>query len=343
MEAASNFAIAAADSEYVVIHDDDDSWEPEFLEKAVAFLESPRGARYVGVVTNTWHVSEEVRPDKIEVFERKPFGTDILNVSLMEMAISNTFAPICFLFRRSVYDEVGGFDPSLPVLGDWDFNLKVLAHGDIGVVPDRLANYHHRDRGGPGLFANSVIGGVSKHAEYDAVVRNRFVRRMSESGSATGLAVLVNLGQTLNQLRSSSYRIEQRAGAPGRWSQSASSDGSGQPSPELLRLLDDRWLALTVLTRQLGEGGAGAQAAAEQRDAVARAGRESSGGGGGDAVALAEAQQALARELAETKKQLRFFERLADERWIGLAAASGAPRQSGASAAAKALLGRVRR
>ena len=33
LEAASNIGLKSSDSEYVVVHDDDDTWHPEFLEK----------------------------------------------------------------------------------------------------------------------------------------------------------------------------------------------------------------------------------------------------------------------------------------------------------------------
>src|SRR5699024_9188192 len=38
MEAASNAGLKGAEGEYVIIHDDDDSWKPDFLATTVAFL-----------------------------------------------------------------------------------------------------------------------------------------------------------------------------------------------------------------------------------------------------------------------------------------------------------------
>jgi glycosyltransferase involved in cell wall biosynthesis len=38
MEAASNIGIAASASDFIVIHDDDDSWEPGFLSNCVQLL-----------------------------------------------------------------------------------------------------------------------------------------------------------------------------------------------------------------------------------------------------------------------------------------------------------------
>jgi glycosyltransferase involved in cell wall biosynthesis len=61
MEAASNAGIAACDSDYIVIHDDDDSWCPDFLERTVAFLDGPEGARYGGVATHS-HVRVRGNP-----------------------------------------------------------------------------------------------------------------------------------------------------------------------------------------------------------------------------------------------------------------------------------------
>ena len=43
MEAASNVGLRAASGRYVVIHDDDDSWNPTFLEQTVAYLAKPPG------------------------------------------------------------------------------------------------------------------------------------------------------------------------------------------------------------------------------------------------------------------------------------------------------------
>ncbi len=43
MEAASNVALNNFSADYYVIHDDDDSWAPDFLEKSVSYL--PSGSR----------------------------------------------------------------------------------------------------------------------------------------------------------------------------------------------------------------------------------------------------------------------------------------------------------
>jgi hypothetical protein len=100
MEAASNAGIAACDSDYIVIHDDDDSWLPDFLERTVAFLDSPEGARYGGVATHSLYISEEIRGDTVVEHDSRPYNDWVRNVHLSEMACGNFFPPIAFVFRR---------------------------------------------------------------------------------------------------------------------------------------------------------------------------------------------------------------------------------------------------
>lgn len=224
MEAASNAGVALVRSEFVVLHDDDDSWEPAFLATTVAFLES--GPEWGGVITGTTRVDERMDRDAVaRELRRRPFNPGLHSVHLSEVAEQNPFPPICFLYRRSAYDAVGPYDATLPVLGDWEFNLRFLARFDIGVVDRPLANYHWRvaDKG---QYGNSVSGGVDRHVQWDALVRNRLLRRDLDAGTV-GLGHLVasgrrqiSLGKTLEPLSMArglakrvAFRLRRVAGA----------------------------------------------------------------------------------------------------------------------------------
>jgi hypothetical protein len=92
------------------------------------------------------------------------------------------------------------------VLGDWFFNMEFLLQADIGVLPEPLALYHHRDQGDSrsGLYANSVIGGVSKHEEFTSIARNEFLRRHANNSNA---ALSVVFGYIANDMRGRLDRI----------------------------------------------------------------------------------------------------------------------------------------
>ncbi len=188
MEAASNAGIRSCDSKYIVIHDDDDSWESAFLERTVAFLEEE--TVFSGVITHTLRVNEVIENDSPRTTSCYGFNTWLKSIYLMEMAMVNTFPPISFLFKRSVYDKIGGYDERLPVLGDWDFNIRFLKEADIGVIPELLALYHHRDTitDANDVYGNTVNAGIAKHVKYDAILRNHYMRT-----SPNDLGVLTNL------------------------------------------------------------------------------------------------------------------------------------------------------
>lgn len=194
MEAASNIGLNQSDSEFIAFHDDDDTWHPDFLLEAVNFLKSERGCLYGGVVTQTQKVLERLENDNIEELERTLYNPGLRIVYLAEMANGNCFTNNSFVFRRSLLEVVGLFDESLPVRGDWDFNLRFLMHADVGVIPKPLANWHHRVNG-QGANANTVVGdNRNLHQEYDAIIRNKYLRADIKNGKP-GLGLLLNLNQ----------------------------------------------------------------------------------------------------------------------------------------------------
>lgn len=212
MEAASNAGIAAAASEFVAIHDDDDTWHGDFLAATVAFLDE--GSQWGGVVTGTMRIDERLGAAGVKEVRRRPFNPGLHAVHLSEVAEINPFPPISFLYRRSAYETVGPYDSSLPVLGDWEFNLRFLTRFDIGVVHRPLANYHWRV-GEKGGYGNSVSGGVDRHVQWDAVVRNRLLRRDLETGTL-GLGHLVAAGRRQTTLDKTLQPLTMARGAAKR-------------------------------------------------------------------------------------------------------------------------------
>ena len=172
MEAASNAGLAASKSEYIAIHDDDDSWHPDFLLRTVAFLEAD--PLFVGVICHTEEVREEIKGRTIVEKSRRSMNTEIHNIHISELFYRNLFPPISLLYRREVLEAIGPYDEALPVLGDWDFNLRLILHGEVAVIEETLAYYHarrakHHD-------PNSIHSNPYLHKRYEAVIRNRLIR-----------------------------------------------------------------------------------------------------------------------------------------------------------------------
>lgn len=257
MEAASNIGISKSTSDFIVIHDDDDTWEPEFLAETVSFLQGPKGALYDGVITRTTYVSESITPEGITRHGAGPYNDWIATVHLYEMAVQNFFPPISFVFRRSRWEALGGFDERYPVLGDWDFNLRFLCEADIGVLPRALANYHHRDRGDTTLFGNSVIADRDKHVEYSPIVRNNLVRYLNSKGRVAE-ASLVGLGVLLGEDRDLGRRTLQRIEELAKGQKSAALEPARHANVgNGVRPNDELWIASQRLSRAFAIGDVG--------------------------------------------------------------------------------------
>ena len=172
MEAASNAGLVASKSAYIAIHDDDDSWHPDFLLRTVAFLEAD--PLFVGVICHTEEVREEIKGRTIVEKSRRSMNTEIHNIHISELFYRNLFPPISLLYRREVLEAIGPYDEALPVLGDWDFNLRLILHGEIAVIEETLAYYHARQ--GKPHDPNSIHSNPYLHKRYDALIRNRLIR-----------------------------------------------------------------------------------------------------------------------------------------------------------------------
>lgn len=176
MEAASNAALAVAEGDFIVVHDDDDSWKPPFLATAVEFLNRADSSRYAAVVANCTVVRERIDGNSVIEEGREAWGFWRDHVDLATMLSRNAFPPIGLLIRKSVVDAVGPYNPALPVLGDWDYNLRILMVGDIATIPEPLVYYHQRRA--QDSYGNSVVSGASQHERYDVLYRNSMVREL---------------------------------------------------------------------------------------------------------------------------------------------------------------------
>lgn len=204
MEAASNMGIKSSDSEYVVIHDDDDSWHPDFLRRTTGYLDAP-GPSDVrqGVITYSEVVREEIRGNSIIIKNRYPFNAELACLSLYGMLANNKFPPISFLYRRKVIEEIGHYDETLPVLGDWEFNIRFMMKYDIGLIPHVLAYYHQRQ----GAYSNSIVNGSGQHLLYDNLLRNRYLRKDIRAG-AIGAGYYMNIGRNFETVQVSLGTVE---------------------------------------------------------------------------------------------------------------------------------------
>ena len=196
---AANAGLKASRGDFVVIHDDDDSWHEVFLSTMVASLDS-QPPSVAGVVCHTQYIDEIVIDGTVTRKGVRPFNNWLKNVTLFRMASRNFIPPISFLYRAHIHEELGPYREELPVLGDWDFYMRVLSRFDIQLVPRVLANYHLRPADTGERWGNSVVTGLQSHVAVEAQILNGLLRADLAEGKI-GLGIIANLAYDLRELR----------------------------------------------------------------------------------------------------------------------------------------------
>ena len=118
------------------------------------------------------------------------------------------FAPIQFLYQKDVFEDIGFYREDLPVLGDWEFNLRFLRRYDISIVPQYLAFYHHR-RSLHGSYSNSVLGAKDRHELHRQRLKNEWLRQDLQNG-VLGLGHLTNQRAMLEHMNHQLHLINER-------------------------------------------------------------------------------------------------------------------------------------
>ena len=172
---SANAGVLATSAPLLVLHDDDDTWHPDFLNLAVDYLDAH--PERDGIVSRIEIVWEEEQNGELVPTDRTMFQGQLSDPMLGDELLLNRFVPIGFLYRRSLHEELGLYDEKLPVVGDWDFNLKVLTRGPLEYLGDTPYAYWHQRRGHTGASGNSVIAARGDHKRFDALVRDQALRQ----------------------------------------------------------------------------------------------------------------------------------------------------------------------
>jgi glycosyltransferase involved in cell wall biosynthesis len=182
-----NAPIRESRSQFIAIHDDDDTWHPAFLERTIGLLAST-GA--MGVVATTDRVVERVEGGRIDRVEQGRLHPGLRHMNLYELCFENLATTISFVYRREAYDALGGYDESLGTVADWDFAIRFLTRFDIELLrtPEALAFYHYRPEA-VGQDLNSVYG--ERHGRAENALANHYLRADLESGRP-GLGFVMN-------------------------------------------------------------------------------------------------------------------------------------------------------
>ena len=139
---ARNDGVAAARGEFVAFLDSDDAWLPQMLGK-LDRASRPKSGSPVDLIY-TYYYKYHVRSGTVGVpLHLAPIEGDIFNDLLSGYWLLTS----TMLVRRSAFLELGGFDPSINHLEDYDFSLRLASTSRrVAVVPEPLTvQWDHDD------------------------------------------------------------------------------------------------------------------------------------------------------------------------------------------------------
>ncbi len=130
VSAARNFGVRKAQGRLIAFLDSDDLWLPQKLEVQVAFMQENPKVQICQTEEIWLRNGVRVNPRKRH---RKPSG-DIFAPSLELCLVS----PSAVVIRKEFFEEMGGFDESLPACEDYDLWLRIAAEESVPLIEKPL-------------------------------------------------------------------------------------------------------------------------------------------------------------------------------------------------------------
>jgi GT2 family glycosyltransferase len=189
---AANIGLEQARGRYFHLHDDDDACLPKFYKRTMAWMDSHPD--HVAVSTLATRVIEtQASNGGWRTLNTTVHNPHLRKISFASLATAFDIPPICLLVRTVAAIRIKGFNPHFDIGEDYDFALRLLVEGDIGVVREQLCSIHQR--------AGKIddVGLMNSHTAdelhaYDARIRNHYFRQDILSGRI-GLGWLLIVGE----------------------------------------------------------------------------------------------------------------------------------------------------
>lgn len=128
--------------EWVAFLDSDDLWLPEKLSLQLQRLAAHPACRWSYTGYSLIDADENSLPERSALLGR-PVSGHILEALL---GFTVAVAVQAMLVQRSLIEEIGGFDETIPIRSDYDFALRLAARSEVCALPENLTRVREHAR-----------------------------------------------------------------------------------------------------------------------------------------------------------------------------------------------------
>lgn len=135
---ALNFGLTYCKGMYIARMDDDDIMEQKRIEKQCAYM--GMNPEYIGCFSSFERIDRQGKHICSNLLQIKP-----AKIRKQLLSSGNIFCHSTLFVKKSVLDEIGGYDENLRYAQDCDLYIRLLDKGSIGIVTDSLLKFRIND------------------------------------------------------------------------------------------------------------------------------------------------------------------------------------------------------
>ncbi len=148
---ALNTGFLLAKGQYFTWTSSDNILLPTMLEKLCYALEQEPD---LGVIYADWIFIND-RGQELRQYQTLDFDRSLL--------LQFNFVHCCFLFRREVYEKIGGYDPDYIYSEDWEFWIRASRHFKMKHLSETLYKYRIHSKS---MTTEIINNGAQQHVRY---------------------------------------------------------------------------------------------------------------------------------------------------------------------------------
>jgi len=232
--AARNTGLKNARGEYIAYLDDDDIFHNDHIETALRVLTN---SGFKIVYSDAFRTHQKNIDGNYQIIRKDiPYSTDYQPGIFLKTNITPT---TCIIHEKSVIDEVGYFDESLPVLEDWDLWIRISQKYEFYHIKKVTCEFTWRDDG-----STTTSAKIDQFAKYRQRITERYLKKsplQKEKDQCPLVSIIILTFNALQYTKKCVRSIQQHTVYPYEiiFVDNASTDGTAKYLRKIVRKHDN--------------------------------------------------------------------------------------------------------